>query len=222
MRILNATKLDGVHSTTPFKGALALREVHLWPAWCSKSKNDSLFSYEYKNQRVRVLIENKTYTFDAIQKLIKKHLDVVTISHRDRRVTLTVKDPLLKIQLCGELLDVLKLPKKDSYSGTISGDPVDLSKIELTFNDCKLVYLRCDEIEKTNILENSVNSNLMAVVPLEENQNFISYRDPNPLFHPLTKKKMVYNIHFSMQDSQGNNLPFQKFILTMLNKDELL
>ena len=66
MLILNATKLDGVHSTTPFKGDLALREVHLWSAWCSKSKNDSLFSYEYKNQRVRVPIENKTYTFDAI------------------------------------------------------------------------------------------------------------------------------------------------------------
>ena len=219
MRVINATKLDGVYSATSFKEDLALREVHLWPAWC-KPTNVSLFSYEYKNQRVRVPIEeNKTYTFDAIQKLIKKHLDVVTISHRDGKVTLTIKDPLLKIQFCQELVEIFKLPKIKSYSTTISGDPdVDISKIKLTFNDCDLIYLRCAEIEKTNILENSVNSDLIAVIPLEKNR--ISFRDFNPLFHPLTKKRMIYNLHFSFKDSQGNALPFQKFILTLLNKTQ--
>ena len=219
MRVINATKLDGVYSATSFKGDLALREVHLWPGWC-KPTNVSLFSYEYKNQRVRVPIEkNKTYTFDTIQKLIKKHLDIVIISHKDGKVTLTIRDPLLKIQFCQELVEIFKLPKIESYSTTISRNPdVDISKIKLTFNDCDLVYLRCAEIEKTNILENSVNSDLIAVIPLEKNR--ISFRDFNPLFHPLTKKRMIYDLHFSFEDSQGNALPFQKFILTLLNKSQ--
>ena len=130
------------------------------------------------------------------------------------------------IKFCDELLDTLKLPKMDDYTvDIITGNPVDLNNIKLTFNDSDLLYLRCHEIDESNVLENSINSNLMTVIPLEYstyNDKLISYRDLKPLFHPLTQRKMVYNLHFSVQDPQGNDLPFHKCFFTILNKDELL
>lgn len=234
MRVINVTKLDGVHSITPFKGSLALRDLYLWPAWY-KPKNNVLFSYENKKapSRVyRVFIENNTYTFADIQKLIRDNLDhnknnQVNIFHNNGRVTLMVNVKndssflIHKIQFCDELLNILKLPKKDDYTGVINGDPVELSDIKFTLNDSDLLYLRCHEIDESNVLENSINSNLMSVVPLEYstyNNKLITYKDLKPLFHPITKRQMVYNLHFSIQDSRGSDLPFHKFHLTVLNK----
>jgi len=235
MRVINVTELDGVHSITPIRGSLALREMYLWPAWY-KPKSNVLFSYKNKNQSSKiyqVFIENKTYTFEDIQNLVRDHLDIsknnqVNIFYNNGRVTLMVNAKnesylIHKIKFCDELLNMLKLPKKDDYIGVIPGEPVDLH--DITFNDSDLLYLRCHEIDESNILENSVNSDLIAVVPLEystHNNKLISYRDLNPLFHAITPRKMVYNLHFSIQDPQGNDLPFHKYIFTVLNKDELL
>lgn len=236
MRVINVTDLNGVHSITPLRGSLALREMYIWPAWY-KPKSNVLFSYKNKNQSRRiyqVFIENKTYTFADIQELIRTHLDInknsqVDIFYNNGRVSLmvNVKNDLSfllhKIQFCDELLDMLKLPKKDDYTGVTPGDPVDL--YDITFNDSDLLYLKCREIDESKVLENSTNSDLMAVIPLEystHNNKLISYRDLKPLFHPMTERKMIYNLHFSIQDSQGNNLPFHKCIFTVLNKDELL
>ena len=123
--------------------------------------------------------------------------------------------PIHKIQFCEEPLNMLKFSNKDDYTGVIHGEPVDL--YDLTFNDSDLLYIRYREIDENNIIENSITSNLMAVVPLEysTHNKLISYRNLNPLFYPMTKRKMVYNLHFSMQDSKGNNLPFHKFIFTV-------
>ena len=234
MRVINVTEVDRVHSITPFKGSLALRDLYLWPAWY-KPKNNVLFSYENKNARsrlFRVFIENKTYTFADIQKIVREHLDInknnqVNILHNNGRVTLMVNVKndssflIHKIQFCDELLNILKLPKKDEYTGVIPGNPVDISDIKLTFNDTDLLYLRCQEIDESNVLENNINSNLIAVVPLKfstYNNKLIRFNDRNPLFHPITKRQMVYNLHFSIQDSRGNDLPSHKFHFTILNK----
>ena len=237
-RVINVTNLNGVHSTTPLRGRLALREMYLWPAWYNP-KSNVLFTYENKNQPkklYRVFFKNKTYTFKDIQSLVIEHLDhnknkQVNISHSSGKVTLMLNvknDPsflLHKIQFSEEMLNVLKLPKKDDYTGVTSGSDVALDNIKLTLNDTDILYLRCSEIDKTKVLENSINSDLMAVIPLHystHNNKLISYRDLKPLFHPMTKQKIIYNLHFSIQDSQGNNLPFHKCIFTVLNKDELL
>ena len=235
MRVINVTDLDGVHSITPFKGNLALRDLYLWPAWY-KPKSNVLFTYKNKNVPDRiyqVFIENKTYTFADIQEVVRHHLDhnknsqVNIFYNNNGRVTLLVnvkKDSsflIHKIQFCQELLDILKLPKKDDYTGVIPGDPVPLSDIKLTFNDSDLLYLRCHEIDENNVMENSINSNLMSVVPLEyptHNSKLISYRDINPLFHPITQRQTVYNLRFSIQDSIGRDLPFHKCLFTILNK----
>lgn len=238
MRVINVTDLDGVHSVTPLKGSLALREMYLWPAWY-KPKNNILFTYENKNQPkrlFRVFIENKTYTFEDIQSLVREHLDhnknsQVNIFHNNERVTLMVNVKndssflIHKIQFCQEMLDVLKLPKKDDYTGITPGSNVALDDIKLTLNDTDLLYLRCREIDESKVLKNSTNSDIMAVIPLEYstyNNKLISHRDLNPLFYTITPRKMVYNLHFKIQDPQGNDLPFHKCIFTVLNKDELL
>jgi len=236
-RVINVTDLDGVHSTTPMQGQLALRELYLWPAWY-KPKSNVLFTYENKNQPRRiysVFSENKTYTFDDIQKIVREHLDhnknkQVNILHNSERVTLMVDVKneasflIHKIKFCDELLDILKLPKKDDYIGVTPGEYVDIADIKLTFNDSDLLYLRCREIDKSNVLENSTNSDLMSVVPLKyatDNNKLIHYRDLKPLFYPITQRNMVYNLHFSIQDPYGNDLPFHKCLFTILNKDEL-
>ena len=75
MRIINVTKLDGVNLISPIRGSLALRDLYLWPNW-HKSKSKVLFSYKRDDRLHQVFIENKTYTFEDIQNLVKKHLDI--------------------------------------------------------------------------------------------------------------------------------------------------
>ena len=234
-RAINVTDLDSVKSTTPMKGSLALREMYLWPAWY-KPKSNILFTYEHTN-RPQILYQafaemGKTYTFEDLQKLIREHLDQykiyqVNIWHNSGRVTLMVNVKsessffLHKIKFSDELLDILKLSKKDDYQGSIPGQPVELNDIRLCLNNTDLVYLRCKELDENYILENSTNSDLMAVIPLKystDNGKLISYRDLNPLFQKITSRKMVYNLHFTIQDTKGNNLPFHKCIFTILNK----
>ena len=235
-RVINVTDLDGVKSVTPMKGSLALREMYLWPQWSKPKSNFLLFTFEHKNQP-RMLYQvfaekSKTYTFEDLQSLIRERLDYnktnqVNIWHNSGRVTLMVNVKnessflLQNIKLSDELVDILKLPKKDDYQGSIPGNPVELDDIRLTLNDTDLVYLRCKELDENNILENSTNSDLMAVIPLSystANGKLISYRDLNPLFHTITSRKMVYDLHFTIQDPEGNDLPFQKCIFTILNK----
>ena len=221
------TKLDGVNLITPIRGSLALHRIYLWPNWY-KSKNKILFSYKRDDRLHQVFIENKTYTFEDIQNLVKKHLDInnknnqASIFYKNGKVTLMVNIkndstyPIHNIQFCEELLNMLKLPKKDDCTGVIPEEPVDL--YDLTFNDNDLLYLRCHEIDESNILENSITSNLIAVIPFEYNNKLISYRDPNPLFYSVTPRKMVYSLHFSFEDSKGNAFPVNRFALTILNK----
>ena len=126
-----------------------------------------------------------------------------------------------KIKFSDGVLDILMLHKKDDYAGIIAGNPVELDDIKLTLNDTELVYLRCEELDENYILENSTNSDLLAVVPLQystDNDKLISYRDLKLLFHTITARKMVYNLHFTIQDPEGNDLPFHKVIFTVLNE----
>ena len=58
---------------------------------------------------------------------------------------------LHKIKFSDELLDILKLPKKDDYQGSIPGQPGELEDIRLCLNDTDLVYLRCEELDKNYI-----------------------------------------------------------------------
>ena len=174
----------------------------------------------------------KTYTIEDLQKLIREHLvhnknHQVNIWHNSGRVTLMVNVKnessffLHKIKFSDELLYILKIPKKDDYQGSISGNPVELDDIRLILNDTDLVYLRCEELDENYILENSTNSDFMAVIPLSystDNDKLISYRDLKPLFHAITAQRMVYNLHFTIQDPEGNDLPFHKVIFTVLNK----
>ena len=78
MRVINVTDLNGVHSMTPLKGSLALREMYLWPAWY-KPKSDILFSYEDTKQPKQIYPVNfhygKTYTFTDLQKIIRNYLN---------------------------------------------------------------------------------------------------------------------------------------------------
>ena len=161
-RVINVTDLDGIRSATPMKGSLSLREMYLWPAWY-KPKSTVMFSYDHKNQP-RMLYEvrfkeAKTYKFSDIQKLIRENLDhnkthQVNFWHNSGRVTLMVdvKNELSffleNIKFSDELLDILKLPKKDNYQRSIPGNPVELDDIKLTLSDTDLVYLRCKELDE--------------------------------------------------------------------------
>ena len=139
-RVINLTDLDGVKSATAMEGSFALREMYLWPVWYNP-KSNILFTYEHTDRpRIpyQVFAEmGKTYTFEDLQKLIREHLDQnktnqMNIWHNSGRVTLMVNVKnessffLHKIRFSDELLDILKLPKKDNYKGSIPGNPVEL------------------------------------------------------------------------------------------------
>lgn len=122
------------------------------------------------------------------------------------------------IKFRDELLDVLKLPKKNDYIGSILENPVNLDDIKLTLNDTDFVYLRFHKINANYVLENSIHSSLMAFQYSTDNNKPINYKDLNPLFHNITSRKMVYNLHFSIENPKGNDLPFYKTIFIVFNK----
>ena len=230
MRVYNVTDLDGVHSMTPIKGSLALREIYLWPAW-NKPNSSVLFSYQKKHQPGRVYtvpIEyGKTYMFEDIQKLINDHFNIteiiVILYHNNSRVTLNLKKDkgFYNLKLCDELVSIMRLPKLETYEGLTPGDEVDVNSIKLVFNDTDLLYLKCSELDESNVFENSISSSLMTIVPLEystHNNKLIKFRDVKPLFHPLTQRETIYDLHFTIEDSEGNKLPYHKCVFTVLNK----
>ena len=239
MYILNVTDIDQpIESLTPFIGSLALRELYVWPAWY-KPKSDILFSYEDKKQPNQIYPVSfqygKTYTFADLQDIIRKHLNrgssnpnTANIFYNNKRVTFMINKNLDKnysvhnIKFCDELLDTLKLPKMDDYTvDVITGNPVDEQDIKLTFNDTDLLYFKCAEIDDSTILENSNNSTLMSIIPLEfstYNNKLIKFKDIKLLFHPLTQRKTVYNLHFSIEDANKNKLPLHKCVCVVLNK----
>ena len=234
MHIFNISKLDEVKSNIPIKGSLALRDLYLWPAWY-KPTTSVLFSYQRSHQPRRVynvpIEEGKVYSLGAIQELIRDHVNVVdqvaNLYFNNGRITLNVqKDKSVhNLKLCKELADILKLPRLEKYEGLISGDEVDVNKIRLTFNSTDLLYFKCEELDESKVTTSNTNSDVMAIVPLQystHNSKLIQFKDTKPLYIPLTQRKTVYNLNFSIEDPHGNKLPFHKCIITVLNKDELL
>ncbi|MCE2507407.1 MAG: hypothetical protein J4F36_13275, partial [Nitrosopumilaceae archaeon] len=183
MYIFNVTDIEQpIESLTPLSGSLALRELYVWPGWY-KPKSDVLFSYEDKKQPDQIYTVpfqyGKTYTFADLQDIIRKHLNrgssnpnTANIFYNNKRVTFMINKNLDKnysihnIKFCDELLDTLKLSKKDDYiADIVTGNPVDEQDIKLTFSDTDLLYFKCAEIDDSTILENSNNSTLMSIIP---------------------------------------------------------
>ena len=230
MRIFNISKLDEVKSTIPIKGSLALRDLYLWPAWY-KPKTSVLFSYQKSHQPRRVynvpIEEGKVYSLGVIQELIRDHINVneqvANLYFNDGKITLTVaKDKSYQnLKLCDELADILKLPRLDKYEGTLQSGEIDVNKIRLVFNSTDLLYFKCKELDEGKVVTNNTNSDIMAIVPLQystHNNKLIQFKDIKPLFIPLTQRKTVYNLKFSIEDPHGNILPFHNCVFTVLNK----
>ena len=216
-----------ITQSTSISGSIALRDLYLVPGW-KRPKSNILFSYQKKNHEgkvYQVLIESgKTYTFSDFQDLLREHLDtshtaIFNIFYNAGRVTLMVNiknDPAFnyeKIKLCDELLEVLGLPQKDDYTGITPGKPVDYDSIKLTFITTDLLYFRCKQI--TGSYQDGKESTNMAVV-----QSGL-YRDPHPLYYKLTENGSLYRLDFSIEDQDGNKLPFKKSCFTVVINDEL-
>ena len=231
MRVLNMIDQDKHSELTPITGSVALRELYIWPGWYTPTSN-VLFSYERSHQKgtvYNVLIEmGKTYTFYDIQGLLLDHLNqagrIANVYHNAGMVTMNIQNTnvsVINLKLCDELANILKLPKMTTYSGFIQGKQVNEADIKLTFSNTDHLYFKCREIDETKVFENSKNSDLIALVPLEystRNDKLIKFRDLDPLFHPLTTRKTVYALHFSVEDEHGNKLPLLKHMFTVLNK----
>jgi hypothetical protein len=148
--------------------------------------------------------------------------NIANLYHNNSRVTLNLiaDQAVHNLKLCDELVNIMRLPKLEKYEGITPGEVVDVSSIKLTFSDTDLLYLKCKELDESKILENSTHSNLMTIIPLEyltHNNKLIKFRDVQPLFHPLTERKMIYDLHFTIEDPQGSKLPFHKCVFTVLN-----
>ena len=216
-------------------GTIALRECYIWPAWYTP-KNNVLFSYNLKSRGrgslENVLIEQGlTYTFEDLQMLIRYTLDhnYVNIFHNEGRVTLMVNvknDPNYKIgsiSFSDELLDILKLPKKDDYTGITPGGFVKEEDIKLTLSDTNLLYFRCRQVDPTATYENSDTSDIIAIIPLEfstSNDKLIRYHDSKPIFFNLDPSQIHFKLNFYLTDEYGNKLPTHKVIAQVLNKDD--
>ena len=230
MRIFNISKLDEVKSTIPIKGSIALRDLYLWPAWY-KPKTSVLFSYQQSHQPRKVynvpIEEGKLYSLGVIQELIRDHINVsenvANLYFNDGKITLSIakNKSVNNLKLCDELADILNLPRLDKYEGTIQGGEVDINKIRLVFNSTDLLYFKCEELDENQVFSNNTNSNIMGIIPLQystNNNKLIQFKDTKPLFIPLTGRKTVYNLNFSIEDSQGKQLPYHNCVITVLNK----
>lgn len=236
MRVYNIKDLQTVKSVNPIEGSIALREMYIWSRWY-KPQTEVLFSYQLKHQpystKAVKLEYGKTYTFEDIRLLLGSHfnkLDTVCDLKFDGegKVNLDFKTRynFENLKLCKELVFELQLPYKETYDNkdgkvTIGTTAINEDNVQLTFSDTDLLYVSCEEINETNVIHRNKTSNLMAVVPIKinpENKRLIKFRDNKPLFHDLTERKTVYNLHFSIRSERGNQLPFSKAFLVVLNK----
>ena len=237
MRVLTLTDINKpIELVNEITGTVALRELYIWPGWF-KPKTNVLFSYNLKSKGrgslELVLVEQgKTYTFSDIQNLIRQHLDrdsdnSVNIFYNAGRVTLMVDvkmDPKFNIgsiSFSDELLEMLKLPKKQDYQGITPGMLVEESDIRLTLSDAGLLYFKCAQVDDTTTYENNMRSDIIAIVPLEfstSNDKMIRYHDSKPLFFNLDPHQTHFKLKFSITDEQGVELPIHKVVCSILNK----
>ena len=56
------------------------------------------------------------------------------------------------ISFSDELLDMLKLPKKQDYTGVTPGELVEEGDIRLTLSDTDLLYFKCAQVDEDNHL----------------------------------------------------------------------
>ena len=215
MRVFTLTDINKpIELVNEITGTVALRELYIWPGWF-KPKTNVLFSYNLKSKgrdslELVHVEQGKTYTFSDIQKLIRQHLDrnSVNIFYNAGRVTLMVDvkmDPKFNIgsiSFSDELLDMLKLPKKQDYQGITPGMLVEESDIRLTLSDAGLLYFKCAQVDDTTTYENNMRSDIIAIVPLE----FSTSNDKN------------FKLNFSITDEQGVELPIHKVVCSILNK----
>ena len=149
-----------------FHGSITPLELKVWPGW--KRHSGVIATYVWKSKprtKLSVPLKNdKTYTFDMIARLFNEQLNisaagdpVATLSHKDGKVNLYVKDDtqLSNLKISEDIAKVLKI--KGDTSNT--GEPIEFDKI--AFNNTKNVFLVCDQINSTLI--NNRDSNTVTV-----------------------------------------------------------
>ena len=125
---------------------------------------------------------------------------VATLSHKDGKVNLYVKDDtqLSNLKISEDIAKVLKI--KGNTSNT--GEPVDVDKI--VFNNTKNVFLVCDQIDST----------VTAAACVDE---LISFENPMPT--ACFRNNNHQHLTFQIRDDQGNKLPIQRlFYRLLINK----
>ena len=121
-----------------FHGSITLLELKVWPGW--KRHSGVIVTDVWKSKprtKLSVPLKNdKTYTFDMIARLFNEQLNksaagdpVATLSHKDGKVNLYVKDDtqLSNLKISEDIAKFLK----------IKGDtPVDVDKIAFKNKKC--------------------------------------------------------------------------------------
>ena len=201
-----------------FHGSITLLELKVWPGW--KRHSGVIVTDVWKSKprtKLSVPLKNdKTYTFDMIARLFNEQLNisaagdpVATLSHKDGKVNLYVKDDtqLSNLKISEDIAKVLKI--KGDTSNT--GEPIEFDKI--AFNNTKNVFLVCDQINSTLI--NNRDSNTVTVAACVD--EIIPFEKPMP----TARFRSNYHQHltFQIKDDQGNNLPIRRvFYRLLLNK----
>ena len=236
MKTCNITNIKSpVTSNIEYTGEIALTAAYFMPKWY-KAQTKVLFSWESndKNLRNYIPIENgKTYTFQDIVDLLKMHLTDTyqLLVYNNDRVSLKFKKDMGidKVMFCSELLDKYKLPRLENYctGKAIQGEEILDSDLAITFNDTRLVFFKCDELDDTLNQQNSKGSKTLAIIPLNtpENQiidgrSYISHEFRNIVWKALNNRNTNYQLTFTACDEKDNLLPFRQHAFVILNKND--
>ena len=234
MNIYDVTNVRSpIKSNIEYTGEIALLSAYFMPRWY-KPQTKVLFSWESNGKNLRnyiPIINGKTYTFQDMVNLLKTHLQDAYkfLIYNNDRVSLILENNkgIDKVMFCSELLDKYKLPRLDNYctGKAIQGDEILDNDLSITFNDTRLVFFKCNELDDTVNHQNTRGSKTLAIIPLNtpENQiidgrSYISHEFRNIIYKALDKFNTNYQLTFSACDEEGNLLPLHQHAFTVLNK----
>ena len=129
----------------------------------------------------------------------------------------TPADPpnISNIKLSKGLKELLNLPDQ-KYLGITTGQPINESSINFTFNNAAMVFLTCDQIDDTYV--NNQSSKTIAVMPIASAINgALTLTSPtSAVFIENYDKKL----NFRLQDKNGNELPVKQMLVHLTINDD--
>ena len=215
-------------------GTITIQELKIWPNW-THPKFKIILIYKFADKKHTLdLVLGKLYTFDKLSKIANDALNIdgengVSLSHNKGRVTWQIfppKQPLnpklstgmiqylkpTQIKLSSEILELFKLKNaKADNQGIMTGETIEKSSMSFCFSDASVIFLTCDECDKTTQVNNTKTKTITAMSVSAGLDDSITA----DLTHTTTisfKNNYTNQLNFHIQDKNENDLSIKRVL----------